>query len=196
MKPDLAASAKSNCCVRLRLKGDKLAFEPVWDGKKAISHHASPLVHRGHAYFVTKTGIVHCVDLKTGAEKYAERLDNQCWATPVGAGDHIFFFGKDGVTTVLKAGPDFEKVAANRFWSAADFAKRRDEAKDKAAATLPKPPEGRGPGGGPPLPKEELEATRYSAVGDVVYGVGVVDGTFVVRTGTELICVRAPMTGK
>ncbi|WP_246539615.1 hypothetical protein [Telmatocola sphagniphila] len=56
---------------------------------------------------------------------------------------------------------------------------------------MPKPPEGKGPGCGPPLPKEELEATRYSAVGDVVYGVAVVDGTFFVRTGTELICVRA-----
>jgi outer membrane protein assembly factor BamB len=196
MKPDLAASAKSNCCVRLTVKGDKISFEPVWDGKKAICQHASPLVHKGHAYFVTKSGLVHCVDLKTGEEKYAERLDNQCWATPVGAGDHVFFFGKDGVTTVIKAGPDFEKVAANRFWSAADFAKRRDEAKEKAAATLPKPPEGKGPGGGPPLPKEELEATRYSAVGDVVYGVAAVDGTFVVRTGTELICVRAPITEK
>jgi outer membrane protein assembly factor BamB len=190
MKPDLAASAKSNCCVRLAVKDDKLTFEPVWDGKKAICQHASPLVHRGHAYFVTKAGLVHCVDLKTGEERYAERLDNPCWATPVGAGDHVYFFGKDGVTTVVKAGPDFEKVASNRLWSAADFARRQDEANEKAAATLPKPPEGKGPGGGPPLSKAELEATRYSAVGDVVYGVAAVDGAFVLRTGTELVCVR------
>lgn len=86
--------------------------------------------------------------------------------------------------------PRLREVASNRFWSAADFA-QRDAAKEKAAAILPKPPEGKGPGCGPPLPKEELEATRYSAVGDVVYGVAVVDGTFFVRTGTELICVRA-----
>ncbi len=189
-KPDAAASAKSNGCVRLTVKGDTVSFEPVWDGKRVVCQHASPLVYKGHAYFVTKSGLVHCVDLKTGDERYAERLDNPCWATPVGAGDHVFFFGKDGVTTVVKAGPDFEKVATNRFWSAADFAKRRDEAKEKAAATQPKPPEGKGPGGGPPLPKGELEAARYSAVGDVVYGVAAADGTFLVRTGTELICVR------
>ena len=181
--------------MRLTVKGDKISFEPVWDGKKAICQHASPLVYQGHAYFVTKSGLVHCVDLKTGEERYAERLDNQCWATPVGAGDHIYFFGKDGVTTVIKTGPDFEKVAANRFWSAADFAKRRDDAKAKAAATLPTPKEGKGPGG-PPLPKEELEAARYSAVGDVVYGAAAVDGAFVVRTGNELVCVRAPITEK
>lgn len=191
-KPDLAASAKSNCCVRLTAKGGKVSFKPAWDGKKVISHHASPLVHKGHAYFVTKAGLVHCVDLKTGEQRYAERLDNPCWATPVGAGDHVFFFGRDGVTTVLRAGPDFDVVATNRLWSAADFAKRQQEARNKAVATLPKPPEGKGPGGGPPLPKEELEATRYSAVGDVVYGIAVVNGTFFVRTGTELICVREP----
>jgi outer membrane protein assembly factor BamB len=196
MKPDLAVSAKSNCCVRFTNKAEKSSFEPVWYGKKAISQHASPLVYQDHAYFVTKSGLVHCVDLKTGEEKYAERLDNQSWATPVGAGDHVFFFGKDGVTTVLKAGPEFVKVAANRFWSSEDFSKRRDEAKAKAAATLPKPPEGKGPGGGPPLPKEELEASRYSAVGDVVYGVAAVDGMFIVRTGTELLCVRTPMIVK
>lgn len=190
MKPDAAASARSNCCVLLTTMGDTFAFERVWDGKKAVSHHASPVVHRGHAYFVTKTGIVHCVDLKTGEERYAERLDGECWATPVGAGDHVFFFGKDGVTTVLRAGPEFDRVASNRLWSAGDFAKRQAEAREKAAATLPKPPEGKGPGGGPPLPKEEREAARYSAVGDAVYGVAAVDGAFLVRTGTELICVR------
>lgn len=196
MKPDLKASAKSNCCVRLAFKGDTISFDTLWQGKKAISEYASPLIHKGHAYFVTKAGLVHCVDLKSGEVRYVERLDGPCWTTPVGAGDHVFFFGKDGVTTVLKAGAEFDKVASNRFWSTADFTKRRDEAKDQAAATLPKPPEGKGPGGGPPLPKEELEATRYSAVGDVVYGVAAVDGTFIVRTGTELICVRFPKSKK
>ena len=191
MKPDAAASAKSNCCVRLTIKNDAISFEPVWNGKKAISQHASPLVHNGRAYFVTKSGLVHCIDMKSGEELYAERVDNPCWATPVGAGEHIYFFGKDGVTTVIKSGPDFEKVATNRLWSATDFATRRDEAKKRAADTLPKPPEGKGPGAGAPLPKEELDAARYSAVGDVVYGVAAVEGLFVIRTGTELHCVRS-----
>ncbi|QDU23463.1 outer membrane protein assembly factor BamB family protein [Urbifossiella limnaea] len=186
------AAAPSNGCVRLAATGSKLAFEPEWELKRVVSHHASPLVHRGHAYFVTKAGLVHCVDLATGAERYAERLDNPCWATPVGAGEHVYFFGRDGVTTVLKAGPEFEKVAANRFWGAADFARRQAEAREQAAATLPRPPEGKGPGGGPPVSPEERDAARYSAVGDVVYGVAAVDGGFFARTGTELICVRGP----
>jgi outer membrane protein assembly factor BamB len=189
MKPDLVASAKSNCCLQLNLTGEKPKFDSVWQGKKAITHHASPVVCKGFAYFVTKTGFVHCVDLRTGDELYAERLDNASWATPIAANGHVYFFGKDGVTTVVKAGPEFDKVQSNRLWSAEEFAKRQNAA--KTSTPLPAGPKDRGPGGGPPLPKEELEATRYSAVGDVVYGVAASDGAFFLRTGTELIAVRA-----
>lgn len=190
MKPDLLASAQSNCLVRLTHTGGKFHFEPVWRGKKAISHHASPVIHQGHVYIVTKLGLVYCLDLKTGAEKYSERLDDEVWATPIAAGEYLYFFGKSGITTVLKAGGEFEKVASNRLWSPEEYQARLEAAKKAAAQTLPKPPEGKGPGGGPPLPKEEAEATRYSAVGDVVYGVAAVEGAFFLRTGTELICVR------
>ncbi|MGL4424092.1 MAG: PQQ-binding-like beta-propeller repeat protein, partial [Gemmataceae bacterium] len=190
MKPDLAASSKSNCCLRLVPKGAEMILEPVWEGQKMISHHASPVANRDHAYFVTKPGLVHCIDLKTGVEQFAERLENPCWATPIVTGEYVYFFGKDGITTVLKAGPTYEKVATNRLWSAADFGQRQEAARANAAATLPKPPAGKGPGGGPPLPKEELEATRYSAVGDVVYGIAAGDETFYVRTGNELMAIR------
>ncbi len=65
----------------------------------------------------------------------------------------------------------------------------------KQAATLPKSPSGdagksaKGPGGGQAMSKDELDAARNSAVGDVVYGVAAIEGAFFVRTGTELIRV-------
>jgi len=189
MKPDADATAKANCCLTIS-GGDKPGYVVAWQGKKIATGTASPLIHAGHVYFTDKLGFAICVDAKTGEEKYRERLDNTQWATPIGAGDYVYFFGKDGITTVLKAGAVYEKVESNRLWTAEDYKRRMEEAKKKAAATLPKPPEGKGPGGGPPLPKEELEATRYSAIGDVVYGVGAIDGTFFLRTGTQLFCIR------
>ncbi|MEO2092219.1 MAG: PQQ-binding-like beta-propeller repeat protein [Gemmataceae bacterium] len=190
MKPDPDGTSKSNCCLTLSAAG----YEQTWAAKKLAAGTASPVVHAGCAYYTTKDGFVVCLDAATGEEKYRERLDNLPWATPIAAGGHVFFFGKDGATTVLKAGPEYEKVATNRFWTDADAGRRKEAAKKAAADTLPKPPEGgaanRGPGGGPPLPAAEREAAQYSAVGDVVYGVAAVDGAFVVRTGTELICVR------
>lgn len=200
MKPDLQASTRSNCCLKLIQKGEGHAWEVVWQSSKIISGTASPLVHQGYAYFVSKTGFVHCLDLESGKECYAERLDSIPWASPVALGEHLYFFGKDGTTTVLKTGPEYEVLATNRLWSKDEFARRQEQAKQQAQTSLPKPPEGRGPGGGPPLPKEELEATRYSAVGDVVYGVAMVENTILLRTGTELIAIRstgpAPVSGE
>jgi outer membrane protein assembly factor BamB len=187
MKPDADATSRSNCKLTL---GGKDGYAVAWQAKKVASGTASPVAYAGHVYFTDKSGFVVCLDDKTGEERYRERLDNLQWATPIAAGEHLYFFGKDGTTTVLKAGPEFDKVASNKLWSDADAAKRKEEAKKKAEATLPKPPEGRGPGGGPPLPKPELDATRYSAVGDVVYGAAAVDGAFYIRTGTELVCIR------
>lgn len=160
-RPDPAGAARSNCCLRLTRSG-KPGYEMVWRAKRVVAGTASPLVHAGHVYLADKAGLVHCLDLMTGEVRYSERLENPPWATPIGAGDHVYFFGKDGVTTVLKAGPVYEKVAANRLWTPGQDAARKPAA----------------------------EAGRPAA-GDVVYGVAAVDGAFFVRTGTTLFCVRS-----
>jgi outer membrane protein assembly factor BamB len=178
---DREAAAKSNCCVRLTEKDGKPGAGLVWQGKKVVLHHASPVIHRGYVYLVTKAGIVHCLDLKTGEEKYAERLANSCWATAIAAGDHLYFFGKDGISTVIKAGPKFDPVARNRLWSDDDIAARKKALKGRLEDKFP------------PLPdqgKKEMEAMLADAVGDVVYGAAAVDGSFFIRTSTELFCIR------
>jgi outer membrane protein assembly factor BamB len=194
LKPDLAASQRSNCC--LKLSEGEPGYEVVWRGRKAVAHHASPLIHAGHVYIVSKPGVVYCLDLKTGEERYVERLDNPCWATPIGAGDRIYFFGKDGVTTVLQAGPKYKKLATNRLWSDAELQARKEEARKRPENRIPvsfggSPPGGKGPTPPATLSPAQREAMIAEAVGDVVYGVAAVDGAFYVRTGTELICIRA-----
>lgn len=152
-----AKDAKSNCCLTLTRTGDKPGYEIAWTAKAGLASYASPLVYEGHVYFVNAAGVLHCYDLATGKEKYAERIDGPCWATPIGAGGRIYCFGKNGVTTVVKSGPEFESLASNRLWAA--------DPKEKA-----------------PPPKEGGE---YSDAA-VLYGVAVTDGTFLVRTGTKL----------
>jgi outer membrane protein assembly factor BamB len=169
---DMKAAATSNCCVRLN-------GERVWEGKGVVLHHASPVIHKGHVYLMTKGGVLYCRDLKTGEERYAERLVSACWATPVAVGEHLYCFGKDGVTTVVKAGPEFEQVAVNRLWTAEELKARREKKRSEDQF--------------PPLPvkgKDEMEAMLSDATGDVVYGVAVVDGAIYIRTGTELCCLR------
>jgi outer membrane protein assembly factor BamB len=188
---DLRAAARSNCALRLNTRDGKSGCALLWQGQKAVGHHASPLIHRGHVYLVTKAGVVYCRDAQTGVLRYAERLADPCWATPVGAGDRVYFFGKDGVTTVLKAGSKFERLAVNRLWAEDDFAARKEAAKERPENQFPPlPPPPKGKKGSPSVTREQMERMLRDAVGDVVYGVAAVDRTFFLRTGTELICVR------
>ncbi|MCS7270525.1 MAG: PQQ-binding-like beta-propeller repeat protein [Gemmataceae bacterium] len=193
LKPDVAASARSNCLLRLQQKDGQWSLTQVWPGKKAVSAFASPLIYAGHVYFLTREGLVYCVDAHSGAERYVERLDDEVWATPIAAGDRLYFFGKKGVTVVLKSGGEFEKLAVNRLWTPQEYAERLAQARKEAEKKLPPPiPPGKNPPGGPVVPPEEMQAVRYATVGDVVYGVAAVDGGFLIRTGTELIAVGRP----
>lgn len=162
------AGAKSNGCLKLVSKDGKPTFEAVWAAKAGVSNYATPLGYDGAAYFVNQVGVVYAHDLTTGKELFAERVDGACWASPVGAGGHVYFFGKDGTTSVLKAGKDFDPVASNKLWEAKPKPKQPAAAGDKKDA---------------PADKKDTPG-EY---GDpIVYGVAAADGAFFVRTGTQL----------
>ena len=109
-----AVAAQSNACLQLGV--GEPGYEICWRAEKALCDYASPVVHRGCVYYVNKVGAVFCLDDTTGRSHYARRIAGPCWATPIAAGDHVFFFAKDGTTTVLQAGPDFREVAVNQLW--------------------------------------------------------------------------------
>ena len=117
-KEDAPAGAKGNGCLKLVAKDGKPSFETVWTAKAGISNYATPLGYEGVAYFVNQVGVVYAHDLAGGKELFAERIDGACWASPVGAGGYVYFFGKDGTTSVLKAGKEFDPVASNKLWEA------------------------------------------------------------------------------
>ena len=146
----------------------------AWTAQSATASYASPLAYKGHAYFVNAAGVIYCLDLKTGGELYSERLPGTCWASPIAAADHIYFFGKDGRTTVVKAGPDIEIVASNRLWEP----KAAPKEAPKAAPKESKEQGGRSGSG-----------RGGSSMGDMdnlVYGVAATKNAFFVRSGSKL----------
>ncbi|WP_162661737.1 outer membrane protein assembly factor BamB family protein [Tuwongella immobilis] len=153
--------AKGNGCLRLIDADGKPGYESVWSAKLGISNYATPLAYQQVAYFVNQVGIVTAHDLQSGQELFAERIDGPCWASMIGAGDYVYFFGKDGTTSVLKAGKEFEQIASNPLWAA--------KSKPKSAGNESRPGAG----------------SEYGA-GETVYGVAAADGAFFVRTGTRL----------
>lgn len=178
---DANAATKSNRAFKVTVNSSDLKCEELWQGNRIVMHHASPVIHERCVYLLNKVGVVHCLDLDTGKELFVQRLENSCWATPIAASDRIYFFGKDGTTTVIRKGPKFEKLAVNRIWDASVISERKEASRSMVENQFPALPE---------KAKTQMEAMLEDAVGDIVYGVAAAENSFYLRTGTELICIR------
>lgn len=66
-------------------------------------------------YVVTDNGVMHALDVRTGALAYTrQRLEPGTYsASPILADGKIYATSEDGITTVIKAGPEFEVLATN-----------------------------------------------------------------------------------
>jgi len=82
--------------------GDVTESHIHWKGDVASSF-GSPLIHRESVYIVNKVGVLSCLNLETGSILWTTRLGSSTWASPIAAGDMLYFFGKDGDTTVIQA---------------------------------------------------------------------------------------------
>ena len=141
-------------------KGETLAIERGGIGDVTESHirwkmdvassFGSPLIHRGSVYVVNKVGALSCLNLETGNLLWTTRIGSSTWASPIAAADMLYFFGKDGDTTVMQA----------------------------------------------PLQQNEeippIVSVNSLAIKNRVYGVAAINGAFLIRTGSRLICVGQP----
>jgi outer membrane protein assembly factor BamB len=94
-------------------KGDVTRTHVAWKLSRGAPLTPSPLVAGDELYVVTDNGIASCLDAATGAVRWQQRLGNSFSASPVFADGRIYFLDEDGRTTVVKAGPVFEPLAAN-----------------------------------------------------------------------------------
>ena len=99
--------------VRLGGSGDVTATHVAWEQRKGTPNQPSLLYVKPWLYSITDGGIAHCFDAATGEIVYAERVGGNFCTSPVYAADRIYYLAEDGVTTVVRAGRTFEKLATN-----------------------------------------------------------------------------------
>ena len=94
-------------------KGD-LASNIVWKFDKGPDL-PTPVTDGNYFYSINARGIVFCLDAKTGAEFCGgHRIKPGTYsASPILADGKIYITTEDGLTTVLKAGPQFAVLAEN-----------------------------------------------------------------------------------
>ena len=160
---------KSNCMMQVTKAGSEWKVERKWVADEATPSWASPIMHDGLAYWINRVGVIYCFDAATGASVYRERTKQSCWATPYAVGDRIYWFGKDGLTTVIAAGREFKVLAENQLW-------RPEDLKPEEAA---------------PASESTEERQRGAAMfsGPTLYGYAVANNRFVIRIGNQAFCV-------
>lgn len=127
MVPSLVTDGDRVYCIGGRTGGG-LAVRPGGTGNVTRSHRdwwidkgsnvPSPILHEGHLYWAHENNsIVYCADAATGEIVYEERLPRagQIYASPVLAGDNVYYLSRDGRTFVVAAQPEFEQVAVNEL---------------------------------------------------------------------------------
>lgn len=87
----------------------------VWKNNQKC-YEQSMLAHKGYLYALTDNGILYCWRASDGKEMWKERLKGPISASPVLAGDHIYWANELGTMYVFRANPDkFELVAENQI---------------------------------------------------------------------------------
>ena len=113
----IIAPSRNNPLVAIRPggKGDISSSHIAWSFQRGPDV-PTPVSDGQYLYVVVESGVVYCLDLKTGALVYGpERVPNDFYsASPVLADGKIYVTGETtGVTTVFRAGPKFEILSSN-----------------------------------------------------------------------------------
>jgi outer membrane protein assembly factor BamB len=103
-----AAEASGSNEARTRL-------QVVWKSKRSVPKKPSLLLVDDLLFMVDDGGIAGCLEAKTGAEVWRERVGGNYSASPIYAEGRIYFFSEEGKTTVIEAGRQFKKITENQL---------------------------------------------------------------------------------
>ncbi len=110
-----SASGRNGPTLGLRPggQGDVTTTHMAWRAVRGGPHVPTPALVHGRLYTANDTGILSCLDAATGKLVYQERLEDSFSASPVVAGDLLYFCAESGTTYVVRAGDTPDIVARN-----------------------------------------------------------------------------------
>lgn len=88
----------------------------LWRVARGTPDVPSPLIFGGLVFLCRETGVLTCLDAKTGKEYFSERFHPQTYrASPVIADGKLILTAKDGTFTVVKPGETLTVLAKNKL---------------------------------------------------------------------------------
>ncbi len=101
--------------VRPDGQGDVTDSHVVWKIRKGVPHQPSFLLIDELLYVVSDNGIAMCVEAETGRSVWKERLGGNYSASLIHADGRIYFFSREGKTTVIRPGREYKVLAVSEL---------------------------------------------------------------------------------
>lgn len=108
MRPKLIAVAADG-------EGEIDDSKVAWRYERSVPSMPSPIAIGDRIYLVHDSGSLTCLDASNGATLWRKRLGGKHCASPVYAGGRLYFFDRDGKTTVVAPGDTYDELAVNRL---------------------------------------------------------------------------------
>lgn len=99
--------------LAVRLGDGGTTPEIAWRAKKGAPQMPSPLVVGDELYVVSDKGVATCMDAKTGAVHYSERLGGNFCSSPLYADGRVYIGNREGQVFVLAPGKKLDVLATN-----------------------------------------------------------------------------------
>jgi len=98
-------------------QGNITGTHVAWRYEKSAPYTSSPVVVGDYLYAVKNGGVMTCLNAKTGAQMWQERLParGDYYASLVGADGKVYAMSEDGEATVLAATPSFQVLSSNQM---------------------------------------------------------------------------------
>jgi outer membrane protein assembly factor BamB len=85
-------------------------FEKLWNSPRMAPGTASLVVAGDRLYSLNRGGVANCFDAKTGERKWQVRVGGTFWATPLLAGNNLYFLTQDGKAKVVELSDTSGKI--------------------------------------------------------------------------------------
>ena len=90
--------------------GDVTATHVAWALEEGVSDVPSPVGNNELVFLPSSSGMLLCVDVKTGAKVWEQSIDAEFYGSPGLAGDRLYLVARNGTVYILKAGRKFEEL--------------------------------------------------------------------------------------
>jgi outer membrane protein assembly factor BamB len=93
--------------------GDVTSTHVAWRVTRGAPKKPSVAIAGDLIYMLNDSGLLTCIDARSGAIVWTARLNGNYSASPLTAGNRVYFFNEEGKTTVIEAGRQYRVLAEN-----------------------------------------------------------------------------------